>query len=114
MSGWDAIEALALALPQTEAASHYRKPAVKAAGRAFVVASDDPGSFVLLIDRETKAILLETDPETFWQTPHYEGWPSLLVRYDSADPERVAAMVERAHAQALAFGPPRSRRKPKG
>ena len=35
-------------------------------------------------------MLKETDPDTFWQTPHYEGWPGVLVRYGSADPERVA------------------------
>ena len=41
-------------------------------------------------------MLKETDPETFWQTPHYEGWPAVLVRYDSADPDRVRAMIERS------------------
>jgi hypothetical protein len=41
-------------------------------------------------------MLKETDPETFWQTPLYEGWPAVLIRYSSADPERVRAMIERS------------------
>ena len=51
---------------------------------------------MLQIDHDTKEMLIETDPDSFWQTPHYHGWPGLLVRYDSADPDRVRAMIERA------------------
>ena len=27
--------------------------------------------------------LKATEPNTYWQTPHYEGWPAILVRYDA-------------------------------
>jgi hypothetical protein len=64
-----------------------------------------------MIDRDTVDMLKETDPETYWQTPHYEGWPSVLVRYDSADPERVFAMIERAYQQALAKKRPKPKKK---
>ena len=113
MQDWDSLAAFALTLPDTVAATHYGGPAIKVAsnGRAFVSASGEAGSFVLSIDADTKAILLETDPATFWQTPHYEGWPALLVRYDSADPTRVAAMVARARDQAAARKPARPRKK---
>ena len=48
------------------------------------------------IDLDTIEILKETDPDTFWQTPHYDGWEGVLIRYDSPDPERVyATMIER-------------------
>ena len=53
-------------------------------------------SFGVAIDLDTVEMLKETDPDTFWQTPHYEGWPAVLIRYDSADPERVRAMIERS------------------
>jgi hypothetical protein len=49
----------------------------------------EPGSFVLRTDAATKLLQLETDPDTYWHTSHYEGWPSLLVRYDTSDPERA-------------------------
>lgn len=60
---------------------------------------------------EEKAVLLETDPATFWQTPHYEGWPGVLVRFGAADPERVRNLIRRAwwdrakKPQRAAFGP---------
>ncbi|MDQ2879600.1 MAG: hypothetical protein M3R41_11070, partial [Pseudomonadota bacterium] len=59
---------------------------------------------------EEKTILIETDPDTFWQTKHYEGWPGLLVRYGSNDPERIKRVITRAwwdkasQAQREAFG----------
>ena len=48
------------------------------------------------IDLDTVEMLKETDPDTFWQTPHYEGWPAVLIRFGSADPERVRSMIERS------------------
>ncbi|MGH6615941.1 MmcQ/YjbR family DNA-binding protein [Sphingomonas sp.] len=101
---WDSVTAFALALPDTEMSTSYGSPAVKIAsnGRAFIHTGREADSFVLAIDRDTKEMLIETDPDSFWQTPHYHGWPGLLVRYDSSDPERVRAMIGRAHDQAAA------------
>ena len=111
MTGWDDLAAFALTLPDTVAGTHYGKPAVKvvANGRAFV-ASGAAESFVLMIDLDTKDVLLETDPNTFWQTPHYENWPALLVRYGSSDLDRVRAVVTRARDQAAARSAARPRR----
>ena len=107
LGSWDDVAAFALALPGTETATYYGDPAIKVAanGRPVVTPSREAGSFVLHIDHDTKAVLIETDPATFWQTPHYEGWAGLLVRYASDDPERVAAMIERARDQAAAKKP---------
>ena len=108
---WDEVVAFALGLPGAEMSTRYGKPAVKANGRAFVSPGREDGSFCLHIDRDMVEMLKDTDPDTYWQTPHYEGWPALLVRYDSADPDRVRAMIERAHEQALALPRPRARKK---
>lgn len=89
----------ALTLPDTELSTSYGKPAVKVAsnGRAFVFSGrEGDTSFGIAIDLDTIEIIKETDPETFWQTPHYAGWPGVLVRYDSPDPARVREMIERA------------------
>jgi hypothetical protein len=96
---FDEAVAFALSLPDTELSTSYGKPAVKAVsnGRAFLFPSHETdSSFGVSIDLDSIEILKETDPETFWQTPHYEGWPGVLVRYDSKDPERVREVIERA------------------
>lgn len=106
---WDRVTAFASGLPDCAMATHYGGPAVKARGRAIVAPGREEGSFCLLIDRDTIDMLKETDPDTYWQTPHYEGWGAVLVRYDTADPDRVLAMIEQAREQAIAKGPPKSR-----
>jgi hypothetical protein len=107
---WEQIFAHALSFQGTEAGTHFGKPTVKANGRALISPAREPGSFVLHTNAATKLLLLETDPNTYWQTPHYEGWPSLLVRYDSSDPQRVLAMTEQAYKLAMAGKPPRKRK----
>jgi hypothetical protein len=52
-----------------------------------------------------------TDPETFWQTPHYEGWEGVLIRYDSKDSERVREIIERSREWVAAKPKTRPRRR---
>jgi hypothetical protein len=103
IAGWDEAVAFALSLPGSELSTSYGKPAVKVNGRAFLYRGrEEETSFAVAIDLDTIELLKETDPGTFWQTPHYEGWPAVLVRFGSPDPERVRSIVERAHAWTAA------------
>jgi len=99
MNSYDEAIAFALTLPDTELGTSYGQPAVKVVsnGRAFLFPSHEAEtSFGIAMDLDTIEILKETDPATFWQTKHYEGWPGVLIRYGSADPERVRVMIERS------------------
>ena len=98
---WADVEAFALSLPGSEASTSYHQPAVKVGGRMFVSTGHEEGSFHVRSPHEEKAVLLDTDPATFWQTPHYASWPGLLVHYGSADAERVAVVIRRAWWDAL-------------
>jgi hypothetical protein len=96
---WEEAVAYALGLPDTELSTSYGQPAVKVAsnGRAFLFKGRETDtSFGLAIDLDTIEILKETEPETYWQTPHYEGWPGVLIRYDAADEDRVRGVIARS------------------
>ena len=96
---FDEAIAFALTLPGTELATSYGKPAVKVAsnGRAILFESHEAGtSFGVAMDLDTIEMLKETEPETYWQTPHYEGWEGVLVRYAARDEERVRDTIERS------------------
>jgi hypothetical protein len=96
---FDEAVAHALSLPGTELGKSYGKPAVKVASnqRAFLFTSHEADtSFGVAMDLDTIEILKETDPETFWQTPHYVGWEGVLIRYDSKDEERVRDVIARS------------------
>ena len=114
IGNWNEAVGFALTLPDTELSTSYGKPAVKVAsnGRAFLYTGHEAtSSFGIAIDLDSVEILKETDPDTFWQTPHYEGWPAVLIRYDSKDPERVRAMIERSRDWTAAKPRPKSRKK---
>jgi hypothetical protein len=107
---WEEAVAFALTLPDTELSTSYGKPAVKVNGRAFLYTGHEAkSSFGVAIDLDTVEMLKETDPDTFWQSKHYEGWPAVLIRFDSPDPERVRATIERSHAWTAAKPRPRPR-----
>jgi hypothetical protein len=106
--------AYATSLPGTARGTSYGKPAAVIAenGRSFVIPGREPAtSFVVQIDADTVEMLKTTDPETYWQTPHYEGYGAVLVRYDSADPDRVRHVIAQARDQAAAKKPVRKRAK---
>jgi hypothetical protein len=96
---WEEAVAYALSLPDTELSTSYGQPAVKVVsnGRAFLFPSHETEtSFGIAIDLDTIEILKETEPETYWQTAHYEGWPAVLIRYDAADEARVRDVIGRS------------------
>jgi hypothetical protein len=96
---WDEAVEFALLLPDTELSTSYGKPAVKVAsnGRPFLFTSHEADtSFGIAIDRDTIEILKTTEPDTYWQTPHYDGWEGVLVRYESHDEERVRDTIRRS------------------
>lgn len=111
---WAKVIAYALTLPGTAEATSWGGPAIQVAanGRAFIYPGRERDtSFALAIDLDTIELLKETEPETYWQSPHYEGWPAVLVRFDSPDPERVRNVIGRALEQAAVMKPVRKRKK---
>ena len=111
---FDEAVAFALTLPDTEPApatairrSRSRRTGALSCSRAM----RPDTSFGVAIDLDTIEILKETEPDTFWQTPHYEGWEGVLIRYDSPDPDRVRDVIERSRDWVAAKPKPRPRKR---
>jgi hypothetical protein len=98
MRDWDEVVEFACSLPEVEMGEYYRALVPTINGKGFVGPSREESSFgVRTSSIEEKQMLIETDPDTFWETPHYANWPAVLVRYgaDEAD-ERVKLYIRRA------------------
>jgi len=111
---FDEAVAFALTLSGTERGTSYGKPAVKVAsnGRAFLFPSHEADtSFGVAMDLDTIEILKETDPNSFWQSPHYIGWEGVLIRYDSKDEDRVRDVIERSRDFVAAKPPAKPRKR---
>ena len=110
---WDEAVAFALSLPGTELGTSYGKPAVKVSsnGRAFLYPSHEAAtSFGIALDLDSIEMLKATEPETYWQTPHYEGWPAVLVRYDGEDQGRLRETIQRSRDWSAALPKARPRK----
>ena len=110
---WDEAVAFALSLPGTELGTSYGKPAVKVSsnGRAFLYPSHEADtSFGISLDLDSIEMLKATEPETYWQTPHYEGWPAVLVRYDGGDQDRLRETIQRSRDWSAALPQARPRK----
>jgi hypothetical protein len=108
---WDKVIAHALSLPDTILTTYYGGPAVKANDRAVVTPSREGDSFCLHIDKGKVEMLMAIDPDTFWQTPHYEGYPALLVRYATANPQMVLDQIDASRDWAMTRPKPKPRKK---
>lgn len=110
MTDWDAVVAYACSLPDVEMAPWWGTPCPKINGKGFISHAREPGSFGLCVTIAEKEILLETDPDTFWQTDHYRNYPMLLVRYATGADDRIRLYIQRAwwdrakKVQRQAFG----------
>jgi len=96
MTDWDDVVAFACALPDVTMESFFRTLCPKVNGKAFVSPGREAGSFCLLVPIPEKEMLLETDPDTFWETPHYQNYPAVLVRYGTDARERIELYIQRA------------------
>jgi hypothetical protein len=47
-------------------------------------------------DLEMKDVLLASDPKVFFTTPHFDGYPAVLVRLDKIGVKRLRDVVEEA------------------
>ena len=88
--------AFAMALPGAEESTSYGRPTVRIRGKPIVYPTREPESFAIASSLDEKQILIETDPATFWDSDHFSGWPAVLVRYGSAEGERIETVIRRA------------------
>ena len=85
-----------MSFPEVEEASHYRQPSYKAFGKFLTRIRDEDDSVVLGgVPFDEREMLCEAEPETFFFTDHYKGWPYVLARIETIDPEQLRAFLTR-------------------
>ncbi len=95
MVSHDDIRSIALHLPGAEErASYGGRPSWRTKTRMFAWIRDDPEALVVWVDsEEEKRALIESEPEKFFTTPHYDGYPIALVRLEALDRQEAEELV---------------------
>ncbi len=95
----DEMFAYALTQPDAEDSILHGERCIRVRGHWIVNDQSEPGVLALALDKGTVALLMETEPRTYFQTPHFEGWPAVLVRHADADDDRLKEQIDKAWAR---------------
>jgi hypothetical protein len=94
---WPTLKGLALGLglPEVIETTAWGQPCLKAHGKLWVWWSPGEDAPVFKLDRDTREMLLATDPDTFFVTPHYRPHGLVLMRPDRFDAVWAEANLRR-------------------
>jgi hypothetical protein len=115
MASWEEVEFLASALPEVEESTSYGNRDWKVRKKTFAWARplrpkevEHLGGFepdgaaptgeilaVRVADEEAKQALVSSEPDIYFTTSHFEGYPAVLIRLDRiARPELEELLIE--------------------
>src|SRR5213596_3613406 len=80
MTTYETVRELARELQDVEESTSYGTPALKVKKKLMVRLKEDGKTIVLLVGFDQRDILMQIDPETFFITDHYRGYPSVLAK----------------------------------
>jgi hypothetical protein len=83
-------------LPGVETAPHRTKPWLKVAGKALAGPCRYPDTLAVHCPLDLKEALIEARPDLYYDTDHFSGWPSILVRMAAIDDETLKDRLEAA------------------
>lgn len=111
MASWDDVRRIALSLPDAEERLSRERLQWRVADKLFVwerplrqkevealgdTAPDGPILGVRVEHLGAKEALLADDPNAFFTTPHFEGFPAVLVRLDEIALEDLEEVIVEA------------------
>ncbi|MFJ6954941.1 MmcQ/YjbR family DNA-binding protein [Micromonospora aurantiaca (nom. illeg.)] len=112
MATWEDVRRIALGLPETtERPTYDEAPAWRVRDKSFVwerplrrgeldalgdAAPDGPILGARVPDLGAKEALIADDPDVYFTTPHFDGYPAVLVRLDRIDVDELTELVTEA------------------
>lgn len=108
---WDDVRRIALALPECSEGTSFGNVSWKVRDKSFVwerplrasdlraLGNDAPTGPILGVRVEhlgAKEALLADDPAVFFTTPHFDGYPAVLVRLDEIAVEELEEVIAEA------------------
>ena len=84
MVNFDDVRKIALALPRVNEGTWYGTPGFLL-GRKGFARLRGPDVLVLRIDEADKLFLIESQPDVYFTTAHYAGYPAVLLRMNAIE-----------------------------
>lgn len=94
------VRQIALSFPGVEEGTSYGTPGFRVRRKFLARLKEDGETLVLKVGDLEKDFLLETEPEIYFTTDHYNGYPSVLVRLAKIEPDALRDAFEQAWRKA--------------
>jgi hypothetical protein len=97
VAGWDDVREIVLGFPEVEESSQGRA-AWRVRGKLFAweARERDGGGLAVRVEREEKQLILDANPEVYFSSPHYQGYPGVQIRLELIDRDELRARLEDA------------------
>lgn len=111
MATWNDVRRIASALPETEEGERWGNPSWRVRGKPFAwerplrksdlaalgdAAPEGPILGARVPDLGAKEALIADEPEVYFTTPHFDGYPAVLVRLDRIGPSELEELLVEA------------------
>ena len=97
MPSWEDVVEIGTRLPGVEVGTSFGTPALRVRGKGMCRLRTNPDALVLRVsDMGEREALLQGQPDVFFSTPHYDGYPYVLVRLPAVDPGELEELLEEA------------------
>ena len=90
------VRRLALALPGVEEGLSYGTPGFRVRGKFLARLWEDGETLVVKYGDDERDFRMQADPETFFITDHYRGYPTVLVRLPRVTTADLKEVLEEA------------------
>jgi hypothetical protein len=97
VADWETVRELALRFPEVVEETEER-PRFRVRGKLFAwMARDrDGGGLAVRVDRDEKELLIGSNPEVYFSSPHYDGYPGVQIRLELIGREELEERLEDA------------------
>jgi len=88
---------IALAFPEVEEEVSERR-AFRVRGKLFAwkARERDGGGLGVRVDRDEKELILDANPDVYFSSPHYAGWPGVQIRLELIEQDELRERLEDA------------------
>jgi hypothetical protein len=97
VADWETVREIVSGFPEVEESTDGRS-AWRVRGKLFAwqARERDGGGLAVRVDREEKQLILDSNPDVYFASPHYAGYPGVQIRLELVDAEELRMRLEDA------------------
>jgi len=97
VADWDTVREIVSSLPEVEESAGGRV-SWRVRGKLFAweARERDGGGLAVRVDRDEKELILDSNVDVYFTSPHYRGYPGVQIRLERIDEDELAQRLEDA------------------